>query len=131
MPCRTAYRPVRRPRCNASAPSEDTTSVQLTDRDLYDRGAASVVASWAAYARASAGAALVRRCGVAVAVFPAGPERGVYNNALLERDLVEARRADAIAAMEDAYAAAGVTGFAAWVHESDLAIVAELERRGY
>jgi GNAT superfamily N-acetyltransferase len=30
-----------------------------------------------------------------------------------------------------AYAAARVTGFAAWVHESDLAMRDELERRGY
>ena len=33
--------------------------------------------------------------------------------------------------MEAVYAAAGVTRFAAWVHESDPAMRAELERRGY
>jgi ribosomal protein S18 acetylase RimI-like enzyme len=33
--------------------------------------------------------------------------------------------------MEAAYAAAGVTRFAAWVHESDEPLRAELERRGY
>ena len=33
--------------------------------------------------------------------------------------------------MEVAYAAAGVTRFAAWVHESDRAMRGELERRGY
>jgi hypothetical protein len=34
-------------------------------------------------------------------------------------------------AMEAAYAAAGVTRFAAWVHETDEPMRAELERRGY
>lgn len=33
--------------------------------------------------------------------------------------------------MEAAYAAAGITRFAAWVHESDEPMSAELERRGY
>jgi ribosomal protein S18 acetylase RimI-like enzyme len=69
--------------------------------------------------------------GVASAVFPNEPERAVYNNALLERDLAAAERADAVDAMEAAHAAGGVTRFAAWVHESDEAMRAELERRGY
>jgi hypothetical protein len=33
--------------------------------------------------------------------------------------------------METAYAAAGLTRFAAWAHESDRAMRGELERRGY
>jgi hypothetical protein len=33
--------------------------------------------------------------------------------------------------MEAVYVAAGVTRFAAWVHESDEPMRAELERRGY
>jgi hypothetical protein len=41
------------------------------------------------------------------------------------------RRADAISLMEAAYAAAGITRFAAWVHESDHAMRSDLERRGY
>jgi hypothetical protein len=69
--------------------------------------------------------------GVGIAVFPNGPERAFYNNALLERDLAAHERADAIAAMEAAYAAGGVTRFAAWVHEHDQAMRGELERRGY
>ena len=69
--------------------------------------------------------------GVAAAVFPHEPERAVYNNALLERDLGAGERADALELMEAAYAAAGITRFAAWVHESDPAMRAEVERRGY
>ena len=69
--------------------------------------------------------------GVAAAVFPHEPERAVYNNALLERDLGPGDRSDALDAMEAVYAAAGVTRFAAWVHETDPAMRAELERRGY
>jgi GNAT superfamily N-acetyltransferase len=96
---------------------------------LYARGAASVVASWDWIARGAPGASVVRAPGVAAAVFPAGPERAVYNNAFLERD--NGDPAAAVAAMEDAYAAAGVDAFAAWAHESDRPLIAALERRGY
>src|SRR4051812_18037188 len=94
----------------------------LTDAALYARGAETLLASWQAYARGAIGASVQRLPGVAAAVFPRGPERGVYNNALLERELDAAARAAALEAMEDAYATAGVTGFAAWVHESDEAM---------
>lgn len=85
---------------------------------------ATLVASWGEYARGAARASVQRLAGVTAAVFPEGPERDVYNNAVLER-------ADAIDAMEAAYAAAGVERFAAWVREGDAALQAELERRGY
>ena len=52
-----------------------------------------LVASWEAYARGSHGAAVIRSPGVATAVFPNEPERGVYNNALLERGLGPRARA--------------------------------------
>lgn len=61
---------------------------------------------------------------VTAAVFPAEPERSVYNNALPERP-------GAVAAMETAYAEAGVMRFAAWVHESETALRSALEQRGY
>ena len=69
--------------------------------------------------------------GVAAAVFPNEPERDVYNNALLQRNLGGRSRADSLDAMEGAYADAGVRRFAAWVHESDEAMRGDLERRGY
>jgi ribosomal protein S18 acetylase RimI-like enzyme len=105
--------------------------IALTDADLYLRGAETLLAAWEEYARGASGAAVERHTGVATAVFPNEPERGVYNNAVLERDLEAAARADAINTMEAAYAAAGVTRFAAWVHESDPAMRGDLERRGY
>lgn len=103
----------------------------LTDTDLYRRGIQTLLATWAEYARGASGASVERFAGVAAAVFPNGPERGVYNNAVLERGLAAAARAHAIDAMEAAYAAAGVTRFAAWVHASDPAMRGDLERRGY
>jgi ribosomal protein S18 acetylase RimI-like enzyme len=103
----------------------------LSDGELYLRGAKTLVASWGEYARGATGAAVHRFPEVAVALFPNEPERAVYNNALLERDLAARGRADALDAMETAYAAAGVTRFAAWVHESDEAMRTDLERRGY
>jgi ribosomal protein S18 acetylase RimI-like enzyme len=103
----------------------------IADADLYARGSETVLGSWEAIARGSPGAAVLRRSGVAAAVFPAEPERSVYNNALLERGLGARDRAQAIDAMASAYAAAGVTRYAAWAHESDPALRADLEARGY
>jgi ribosomal protein S18 acetylase RimI-like enzyme len=85
---------------------------------------ATVVASWAEYAGGTRGASVQRLSGVTAAVFPEGAERAVYNNAVLER-------AEAIGAMEAAYAEAGVEGFAAWTHEADEPTRTALEGRGY
>jgi GNAT superfamily N-acetyltransferase len=103
----------------------------LTACDLYGRGAATLLASWEEYARGSAGAALERLNGVSAAVFPTEPERAVYNNALLDRDLGRAERAAAIDAMDEPCRSAGVDRYAAWVHESDKGMRAELSGRGY
>ena len=108
-----------------------TGMTMLTDADLYRRGVTTLLASWDEYARGAIGAAVRRFPGVAVAVFPNEPERAVYNNAVLNRDLTPAARAGALDAMESAYAAAGVGRFAAWVHESDPATREDLQRRGY
>ena len=99
--------------------------------ELYLRGSDTLLASWEAYARGATGAAVHRLPGVAAAVFPDEPERAVYNNALLERDLGAGDRPGALDAMEAVYATAGVARFAAWVHESDEPMRAELERRDY
>jgi GNAT superfamily N-acetyltransferase len=102
-----------------------------TDRGLYVRGAATLLASWEEYARGSGGAGLRRLEGMSAAVFPSGPERAVYNNALLDRDLGATERAAAVDAMEAAYSSAGVDRYAAWVHESDEGMRAELSGRAY
>ncbi len=102
-----------------------------SDADLYQRGSATLLASWEEYARGAVAASLQRLAGVAAAVFPNGPERGVYNNALIERHLSAQERADALNALEAAYAAAGVDRFAAWVHERERGMRTDLERRGY
>ena len=102
-----------------------------TDAELYLRGNETLLASWEAYARGAVGAAVKRLPGVAAAVFPHEPERAVYNNALLDHHLDAGARAAALDTMEAVYAAAGVASFAAWVDESDPALRAGLERRGY
>jgi GNAT superfamily N-acetyltransferase len=104
---------------------------RMTDHQLYRRGAATLLASWEQYVRAREDAALHHLDGVSAAVFPSGPERGVYNNALLERDLRPVERSTAVDAMQAAYRSAGVDRYAAWVHESDDPMRAELSRRGY
>jgi GNAT superfamily N-acetyltransferase len=103
----------------------------ITDDDLYARAAATLLASWQQIARGSSGAALLRLGGVATAVFAEEPERGVYNNALLDRDLGATERARAVDAMQAAYSAAGIERYAAWVHESDESMRGELSARGF
>jgi GNAT superfamily N-acetyltransferase len=103
----------------------------LADIDPWDRGIATLLASWEENARGSDGAALRRLDGVAAATFPVEPERSVYNNAVLQRDLGSSERRAAVEAMEAAYADIGVERFAAWVHEDDEEMQAELGRRGY
>ena len=105
--------------------------VSYSDSELYSRGAASLVASWRLYATGSHDARVVEGAGVAAGVFPAEPERAVYNNALLDRALDPAGRPAAIEAMESAYAEADVDRWAAWVHEEDGAMLADLTARGY
>ena len=104
---------------------------ELTDAELSFRGADTLVASWEQYAQEATAGAVVRAPGVAIAAFPNEPERTVYNNALFERGLTSAERADAVDAMEAAYAQVGITSFAAWVHESDAPTRGGLEQRGY
>jgi GNAT superfamily N-acetyltransferase len=102
----------------------------VTDTDLYARGAATLVASWEEYARGVRGACVRRLPGAAAAVFPSGPERAFFNNALVERDLDAGARSGALDAVAAAYAAANVTGQAVWVHEGDAGLRREAERRG-
>jgi ribosomal protein S18 acetylase RimI-like enzyme len=104
---------------------------RLSEIGLYARGSATLVASWEEYAKGAADASVRRLSGVAAAVFPNEPERDVYNNALLERNLPTRQRKDAVDAMEAAYESARVNHFAAWVHESDRGMRCELERRRY
>jgi ribosomal protein S18 acetylase RimI-like enzyme len=110
---------------------DDGLMAVAVEIDLYARGAATLLAAWTVIARGSAGAALARSDGVAAAVFPSGPERAFYNNALLDRDLGAPERAAAVDAMEAAYGSAGVDRYAAWVHESDAGMRADLHARGY
>jgi GNAT superfamily N-acetyltransferase len=106
-------------------------SPDVDDDDLYVRGVATLLASWEEYARASAGASVQRLNGASAAVFPSEPERAVYNNTVLDHDLGPAERALAVDAMEAAYSSAGVDRYAAWVHESEAEMSAELIGRGY
>lgn len=103
----------------------------FTDDELYRRGAETLIASWEAYARGTPGAFVHRTRGISAAVFPTGPERGVYNNTLLARDLESPEQLFALEELETIYAEAGIDGFAVWVHESDASMRHTLERRGY
>jgi len=102
-----------------------------TEADLYQRGCATMLASWEEYARGSPDAALLRLPGAAAAVFPSWPERSVYNNALLDRGLGARDRIRAVDAIENAYAERTIDHYAAWVHESDHPMRATVTRRGY
>jgi len=103
----------------------------LTDADLYQRGMATLIASWDAYARCASDASVQRHPGVTTAIFRFEPERAIYNNAILDRRLNAVERAHAVEDMQSAYAAAGVGHFVAWVHEADTAMQRDLVRLGY
>jgi GNAT superfamily N-acetyltransferase len=115
----------------AGRPDRRPLVFRLTDTELYTRSSNTLIASWEAYACGAVRASVKRLPGVAAALFPEEPERAFYNNALLDRDLSPIAHADAVDVMQAAYRAAGITHFAAWVHESDRAMRGELERRGY
>jgi ribosomal protein S18 acetylase RimI-like enzyme len=89
------------------------------------------VSCWTEFAQGVRGASVEQLAGVTAAVFPAGRERSVYNNAVLDHGLLAVERRSAVDAMETVYASAGVEHFAAWVHETDAAMRRELECRGY
>ena len=92
--------------------------------DLYRRGTETLIASWKAYARAAPDATVRVAPGFAAAVFPHAPERGIYNNVIVE----DASALDEVEAM---YAAASVKRFAVWVHDSDDALRTAVEARGF
>lgn len=101
------------------------------DLDLYRRGMATAVACWTAYARAIPGGSVHRLPGVDLAVFTDGPERDVLNNAVLAPGLGHRAQRHAVDAMVAAYADAGVTSYAAWVHETDTTMLGALTERGF
>ena len=105
--------------------------ISFSDDELYRRGTQTLLACWAAYARGTIGASVQYLPGVTAAIFPHEPERAYYNNALLGCDLTASARGIALDAMEVEYSAAGITAFAAWVHEEDAAMRIDLQRRGY
>lgn len=94
--------------------------------DLLASTIASLVASWERYAQWSPGGRLVRDADAAIGVFPDGPERDVFNNAVVLGDSQRALRA-----ITDAYAAAGIERYAIWVHESRADADAVLEQAGH
>jgi GNAT superfamily N-acetyltransferase len=94
----------------------------MNDEELYVRGAETLLASWEAIARGSRGARVIRGDRFAAAVFPHGPERSIYNNALLEPGA-------SLDALEEAYA--GIDGYALWVREGDQTTQSALAARGY
>ncbi len=103
----------------------------LSDLELYARGMRTAVACWSSYARTIAGGAVHHLPGVEVAVFTEGPERDVFNNAVLGHGLPTRQRRAAVDAMRSTYRDAGVTAYAAWVHESDTAMLEDLTSSGF
>lgn len=106
-------------------------SATSSDAELHRRGIRTLIASWERIAAGTAGARVHRFDGVIAAVFPCGPERDIYNNAVLAQGLSKTGCAEAIEVMESGYRKAGVEYFAAWVSEEDMRMRTELERRGY
>ena len=106
------------------------TSVLSTEL-LYERQVATMVATWTVDAAGAPGASVLQEEDVTIGLFPSGPERDIFNNALLARGMDAARSVRAATAMEHAYAGAGIARYAAWVHEADAATMSALADRGY
>ena len=102
----------------------------LGERALYDRMLANLVGCWTRIAAGTTGASVVNVPTAVIALFPEGPERVFYNNAVLALGLDGSSVAEAITAVLKAYEEAGVDGYAIWAHESEDAAIAELEGRG-
>jgi ribosomal protein S18 acetylase RimI-like enzyme len=102
-----------------------------TESELYLRGSATLLASWAEYARGAAGAQLATSDRFAAGAFPNEPERSVYNNVLTRRGLARDECIRAIDEIDSIYSNAGVERYAAWAHESDGPLRAELSGSGY
>lgn len=101
-----------------------------SDDSLYERMLATLVGSWTRIAEGTPGAEVVRVGGCAVAVFPAGPERLFYNNAVLTRGLDRNDAGEAVDEIVAAYKGADVDRYAVWAHESEEAAIAEMAGRG-
>jgi GNAT superfamily N-acetyltransferase len=97
---------------------------------LYERMLATLVGSWERIAEGSEGASVDRVEGGVLALFPSGPERLFYNNAVLDRSLDRRAAAGAAEEILAAYAEAGIDRYAVWAHESEQPTLAELESRG-
>ena len=104
---------------------------EFNEEELYCRGEKTLLAAWEEVSLGAPGSRVWRESGFAIAIFPNGPERSIYNNAILERNQGASERSASVDAMEHAYADAGVTHFAAWIHEGDGAMREDLEKRGY
>jgi GNAT superfamily N-acetyltransferase len=102
-----------------------------SDTQLYGRMVATLIASWERYAEGSKGASIERVPGATVGLFPTGPERSIYNNAVLARDLSASGATEAVASTVRLYDAAGVDRFTIWAHESEEAAITELNRSGF
>ncbi len=92
---------------------------------------ANLLGTWTRIAEGTQGATIERAPGAAIAMFPAGPERIFYNNAVLARDLDGPRAGEAAAAVVRAYEDAGVDRYAIWAHESEKSAIAEMRRRDF
>ena len=68
---------------------------EVTDDDLYERGIATALASWRSMRGVLPTPSYAAK-GVTAAVFPSAPERAVYNNAVLDRELGGTERAAAV-----------------------------------
>jgi ribosomal protein S18 acetylase RimI-like enzyme len=102
-----------------------------SDDSLYERMLTTLVGSWTRIAEGTPRAEVVQVGGGVVAVFPAGPERLFYNNAVLTRGLDAEQVRHVAAEIVARYQAAGVDRYAVWAHESDEAGNADMTDRGF
>jgi ribosomal protein S18 acetylase RimI-like enzyme len=100
------------------------------DDSLYERMLGTLVGSWARIAEGAEGARIGQLEGGVAALFPSGPERLFYNNAVLARGLDRPGASEAVDEILAAYEGAGVDRYAVWAHESEQPAMEEMADRG-
>lgn len=97
--------------------------------DLWERTRATMRGAWKAFADHASGGVWIEDRGVAACVYPAAPERSVFNSVVWYEDAAALERA--YDGLREAYDGAGVEAWTVWVPEPDGAAASLLEAAGH
>ena len=97
--------------------------------DLWERTRASMRGSWKEFAELAADGVWIEDDGIAACVYPAAPERSVFNSVIWYEDAAALERSHE--RLREAYDSAGIEAWTVWVPEHDMDAAAFLESAGH